>query len=371
MKDRSRLSEKIKSYLLYGGMSKAEYDQVKMPVAEANHKALTYWSVLVSFFWIYCLVMSLNAADYAMCRPAYIIALVCCILSFLCSRFLVTRYPDTISLFKFFFRLSLLGGGIGIAVCQYNLRSLTMFAVAIISPSIFIDNTLSSVAVHLTALILYIVLGRNTIAPDIYSWGLGNFILFSVFGFLIGNAINRQRFERFVFAESAQKLAEVQMRYAYYDQMTGVKNRRAYEEKLLQLAVDAPDEYCIVMVDVNGLKKTNDTIGHQAGDELIIGASKCLSAAFDEIDTIYRTGGDEFCVVIAGPIEKAESCLEKLVDLTSHWQSRHNSSMSVSYGAASNRDHDTVESIIAEADKNMYEYKRNFYMTHGVDRRRR
>ena len=41
------------------------------------------------------------------------------------------------------------------------------------------------------------------------------------------------------------------------------------------------------------------------------------------------------------------------------------------YGAASNRDHDTVESIIAEADKNMYEYKRNFYMTHGVDRRRR
>ena len=315
--------------------------------------------------------MSLNAADYAMCRPAYAIALGSCIFTFLCSRFVIPRYPDTLSLFKFFFRLSLLGGGIGIAVCQWNLRSLTMFAVAIIAPSIFIDSTLSSLLVHLTALILYILLGRNTIAPDIYSWGLGNYILFSIFGFLIGNAINKQRFERFVYAESEKTLVEMQKRYAYYDQLTGLKNRRSYEEKLLQLAENPPPEFCIITADVNDLKWTNDSIGHLAGDELITGASECLATAFEGIDTIYRTGGDEFCIILEGPIETAKQCLEKLEKVVAQWKGNYNSSVSISYGAASNKDHDTVESIISQADKNMYEYKRNYYASRGIDRRRR
>lgn len=318
MKDKSHLFDLIKKFLLYGGLEKEEYDQVLEPVAKANHRALTHWSVLVGIFWVYCLLMSLKAADYAMCRPAYIVALSTCIFCFLSSKLLVPRFPNTLFLFKFIFRLSLLGGGIGIAVCQSNLRSLTLFAVAIISPSIFVDSTLSSLAVHCSALIIYMILGRNTISPEIYSWGLSNYILFSIFGFLIGNAINKERFERYEYAESVKKLAEMQMRYAYYDAMTGLKNRRAYEEKLHQLAENPPSEFCIIMADINGLKETNDTIGHDAGDELITGASECLTAAFEGIDTIYRIGGDEFCIVMTGPIEKARICLARLVDLVSH-----------------------------------------------------
>ena len=366
-----RFTEKLKKYLLYGGISKEEYNQVQKPVAEANHKALTYWSVLVSFFWIYCLIMSLTAEDYMMCRPAYAIALGFCIFSFLCSRLVVTKLPDTLSVLKFIFRLSLLGGGVGIAVCQWNLRSLTMFAVAIISPSIFIDNTVSSILVHAAALILYIVLGRNTISPEIYSWGLGNYMLFSVFGFLIGNAINKERFERHVFAEAERKLAEEQKRYADYDQLTGLRNRRSYEEKLHQLAKNPPPEFCMVNADINGLKKANDSIGHVAGDELIIGAAECLRTAFDGVDTIYRTGGDEYCVIIEGTIEQAQASLTKLEGVLSQWKGQYNKRLSLSYGAASGGDHESVESMIAEADKKMYEYKRNYYMKNGVDRRRR
>lgn len=371
MKDKSHPLDRVKKYLLYGGIEKEEYDQVKEPVAKANHRALTHWSVLVSIFWLYCLLMSFKAVDYAMCRPAYIIALVTCLFSYLSSRFLVTRFPNTLSLFKFIFRLSLLGGGIGIAVCQRDLRSLTLFAVAIISPSIFVDSTLSSLAAHCSALIIYIILGRNTISPEIYSWGLGNYILFSIFGFLIGNAINKERFERYVYAESKKKLAEMQTRYACYDAMTGLKNRRAYEEMLLQLAENAPHEFCIVMADINGLKKTNDTIGHDAGDELITGASKCLSEAFEGIDTIYRIGGDEFCIVMTGSIGQANLCLERLKDLTANWNGRFISSISISAGVASNKDHHDIGSITAEADRNMYDRKREYYQSIGQDRRKR
>lgn len=367
----SRLSEKIKNHLFFGGISKNEYDQVREPVSAANHKSLTGWSVMVCFFWVYCLLMSLNQEDYRMCRPAYAAALGICIFTFLCSRLAVTRFPDTLALFKFIFRLSLLGGGIGIAVCQPNLRSITLFAVAIISPSIFIDSTMSSLLVHSAALILYILLGRSTIIPEIYTWGLGNYILFSVFGILIGNSINKDRFERYVFAESEKKLVEEQKRYAYYDQLTGVLNRRSYDEKLLQLAENAPPEFCVISADINGLKKANDTIGHLAGDELITGASECLTSVFSEMGTVYRTGGDEFCVIMPGSLEQAQQSLADLEKVLSQWKGRYNSSLSISTGAASGRDHDHIESVIAEADKKMYEYKRNYYMTHGIDRRKR
>ena len=370
MKDKPRFGERLKSYLFYGSLPKEEYVQVLESVARANHKALTYWSVLVSLFWIYCLLMSLKAPDYALCRPAYLAALLVCVFCFLCSRFVVPRFPNTLTVFKFIFRLGLLGGGIGIAVCQWNMRSLTLFAVAIVSPSIFLDSTLSSLLVHFSALVIYILAGKNTIAPDIYSWGLGNYILFSVFGILIGNAINKERFERYMFAESEKKLADIQMHYAYYDRMTGLKNRRAYEEKLLELEKDPPPEYCVVMADLNGLKAANDSIGHHAGDELITGASECLSAAFEGVDTIYRIGGDEYCVIMTGPEEKARQCLERLEALLLHWKGRYNDRLFLSTGVASNRDHDDIEAITAEADKMMYEAKKDFYMSTGRNRRK-
>ena len=362
------LLEKIKNNLFYTGIDKNAYKQIQNEVAAANLKALKYWSVLVSVFWVYCICMSFFARDYEMCRPAYIISLCSCILSFFCSRFIIPRFPKTLRLFKFIFRLSLLGGGIGIAVCQWNLRSLTLFAVALISPSIFIDSTVSSLAVHCAALVIYFFCGRNTISPDIFYWGLNNYMLFSVFGLLIGIAINKERSERYVYAEYEKQLAEMQMRYAFFDRMTGLKNRHAYEDMLTKLSKDMPDELCIVMADINGLKVTNDTIGHKAGDELITGASECLSAAFEGIDTVFRIGGDEFCIILFEPIEKAQLCLTRLEELSAKWHGSYIDSLSVSTGVASIKDHKDVESVFAEADSIMYENKRNYYMKRGINR---
>ena len=367
MKKKS-LFERFKNYIMYAGTDKDEFKQVQDQVAKANLKALKYWSILVSVFWTYCICVSFYATDYHMCRPAYIVSLCTCIFSFFCSHFLIPRFPKTLPLFQFFFRLSLLGGGIGIAVCQPNLRSLTLFAVAIILPSIFIDTTLSSLAVHCSALVLYVLMGRNVISPDIYYWGLNNYMLFSVFGLLIGNAINKERFERYVYAEYEKQLADVQMRYAYFDRLTGLRNRHSFEDKLTQLSENPPAELCIIMADINGLKTTNDTIGHKAGDELITGAAECLSAAFEEIETIYRIGGDEFCIIMNEPIEKAQLCLSRLDKLTAIWHGSYIDSLSVSTGVASIKDHDDVESVFAQADNNMYEHKRDYYKSLGIDR---
>ncbi len=363
--------ERIAKLLLYGGIDKGAYQRVKTPVAESNHKALLHWSVLVCAFWLYCLGMSLRAEDYALCRPAYTAALSASILCYLFGRILVPRVPQALKPCMGLFRLSLLGGGIGIAMCQGQVRSLTMFAVAIMVPSIFIDNTLSSLLIHAVAIVGYIVFGKNAIAPDIYSWGLGNFILFSVFGLLIGNAINRERFERYFFADTAKELADIQTRYAYFDQMTGLKNRRAYAEKLRLLEAGMPQACCVVMLDINGLKQMNDTCGHTAGDELIVAASACLRAAFPGSEDIYRLGGDEFCVISEKDEGDVQSCLSVLERNAANWSGNFVRGVSLAIGMASKRDAAGIEEIVKQADDRMYAAKRRHYAETGNDRRKR
>ncbi len=87
---------------------------------------------------------------------------------------------------------------------------------------------------------------------------------------------------------------------AYKDSMTGVKNKAAYDRKLSEL--DAKIEagqatFCIVMIDVNFLKRVNDTYGHERGNEYLINACKLACSVFGN-EHVYRIGGDEFVVII-------------------------------------------------------------------------
>ena len=89
----------------------------------------------------------------------------------------------------------------------------------------------------------------------------------------------------------------------YKDGLTGVKSKQAYldtqhslDEKLSQGTLP---EFAIAVCDVNGLKKINDTLGHQAGDEYIRKACKMICDIFSH-SPVYRVGGDEFVVVLSG-----------------------------------------------------------------------
>ncbi|MBQ9347167.1 MAG: GGDEF domain-containing protein [Oscillibacter sp.] len=101
---------------------------------------------------------------------------------------------------------------------------------------------------------------------------------------------------------SAEKEVEGMTRMAYSDALTHVKNKAACDEKMsaLTCAVNtSPPEYAILMVDLNCLKRINDTYGHEKGDEYIIGASQIVSGVFKH-SPVYRVGGDEFVVVLQG-----------------------------------------------------------------------
>lgn len=99
---------------------------------------------------------------------------------------------------------------------------------------------------------------------------------------------------------------------AYGDALTGLYNRACWDERMREL--DQSDKpYCIISMDLDGLKTVNDTMGHEGGDRLIKGFAKTLSESFKEPHFIARVGGDEFVVIMMTDSEKeVKKCLATL-----------------------------------------------------------
>lgn len=93
-------------------------------------------------------------------------------------------------------------------------------------------------------------------------------------------------------------------RLAFYDVLTGLPNRSLFKERLnatLQAARRDRLEAALLFIDLDKFKAVNDTLGHEAGDALLVEAARRIEAcAQRETDTVARLGGDEFVVVLAG-----------------------------------------------------------------------
>lgn len=157
------------------------------------------------------------------------------------------------------------------------------------------------------------------------------------------------------------------------DELTGLYNRRGFEVDCEIIKKNNNlIEYVLIMMDLNGLKAANDNIGHEAGDELIIGASKCMDNAFSGLGRTYRVGGDEFAALLRGTREEAQDAVKTFDYLTENFQGNLISELSVSKGIVVCSEHIELnfEEIKAMADKLMYADKDEYYRRTGKDRRR-
>lgn len=157
------------------------------------------------------------------------------------------------------------------------------------------------------------------------------------------------------------------------DQLTGLFNRRAYEIDIKALEQDPRRENLTYIVfDLNGLKAANDQLGHAAGDELLINASRYLQECFGDYGSIYRTGGDEFVAVLFPDGVQLHQAEEEFTARLETWSRVHNRELSLSWGCADFRENSglTLPELAKLAERRMYEAKANYYKSKGKDRRR-
>ena len=154
------------------------------------------------------------------------------------------------------------------------------------------------------------------------------------------------------------------------DELTGCLNRHAYETDINKL--DLKKEWIYISLDLNCLKRINDTYGHAAGDEMICAAAACMTASFGEFGKVYRIGGDEFAVIVAQKPDEFDSMKNEFDSSVSKWRGKNVDSMTISYGCVGSLEEDweNIYDIAKEADRRMYESKARYYRDSGIDRRK-
>jgi len=157
---------------------------------------------------------------------------------------------------------------------------------------------------------------------------------------------------------------ELLSRLAYHDGLTDLLNRTSYMEKVKELEDDENPYMLIAIYDVNNLKKVNDTMGHQKGDEMIKRVADVMSASLGKYGQCYRVGGDEFVFISTKPdIETVfMNASKKMMDNLGCITDGNNIvPITAAMGYAVKNDNSTkdINEIIREADSRMYEKKRS------------
>jgi diguanylate cyclase (GGDEF)-like protein len=146
---------------------------------------------------------------------------------------------------------------------------------------------------------------------------------------------------------------------SFRDQLTGLGNRHAMHE--LAESLDRHKSIGIIYCDVMGLKKVNDSQGHQAGDALLLRAATSLRRVFLD-KSLFRIGGDEFLVVCEGIpeeelLEKAQILRQDAID---------NSAMMAMGCIWREQGCKNIDKLMSEADELMYQDKRKYYEKMGI-----
>jgi diguanylate cyclase (GGDEF)-like protein len=151
---------------------------------------------------------------------------------------------------------------------------------------------------------------------------------------------------------------------AHQDALVPVPNRRGFLREL-DILIGRVNRYgedgAMLFVDIDGLKRINDSFGHKAGDEALIQVATALTSGVRKSDCVARLGGDEFGILLAHATEDsaretAERLTEMIHSLDSHCDGNR-LPLGVAIGVTMIAVNDTPDAVIARADRAMYAEK--------------
>ena len=149
---------------------------------------------------------------------------------------------------------------------------------------------------------------------------------------------------------------------ALHDELTGLPNRRLFQDRLngaIERARRSGSSAALLLIDLNEFKQVNDTVGHHVGDLVLKRAGEIVLERVRHTDTLARTGGDEFSLILEGPIsregaERAAQALGHLLEGPLQVET-HTLLVGASVGMAIYpEDATSAESLCIAADRSMY-----------------
>ena len=150
----------------------------------------------------------------------------------------------------------------------------------------------------------------------------------------------------------------------YRDALTGLYNRRAFNEKILQL-LDRSSNHrrrainfspsVFVMLDIDRFKSINDSMGHLFGDEVLLILAQLMNDSFRENDLLFRYGGEEFTMVLMDiTTEQAQQSLERFREKIASHDFPNVEQVTVSIGYTEFDRQLSLDELIGQADNALY-----------------
>ncbi len=201
--------------------------------------------------------------------------------------------------------------------------------------------------------LLFLIFAGITVDLVFYYLNNKNALLsFSIMGLIVYTLI--------IFMMSVQDTT----RKAYTDTYTGLVNRTRWTE-IMNMDIPASKPYAVMMIDMNGLKRVNDTLGHDAGDEMIFRLSQILRKALPSSAVICRWGGDEFAVLMTDTTRAhTEEQIGKLFSECENYNVEHPElPIHFAVGAVLSSEHPDASrnELFRLADDDMYRNKKIWY----------
>lgn len=353
----------LKNLFLFSGLGKESYRNVKQGVRTENRKTLIVFSMLGFIGFISSLIVSVitgfgmgNAAISSMCGIFFGMTIL--------AMFATKKYPVIINWLCYLFTAMILSIGVYAGVVKIDQRTTLLLPFFIFSAVLFYERLIIIVSQIVVAEVIYLSIIINYQSGELFTTNASNSAIFCVVGVFTAGYIMKMKYKKIEAEYNNRQLIEK-------DSLTSLYNRRSYEHEL-QLVKINKVPVAICAFDINGLKDVNDTLGHSAGDELIVGSAYCINEVFGKYGKVFRTGGDEFMAILDKEVGNTDRMHQEFISLMSSWKGREVSGINVSCGIAIvNSDYETrLEEALKEADKLMYIEKRQYYERTGIERRK-
>jgi diguanylate cyclase (GGDEF)-like protein/PAS domain S-box-containing protein len=158
---------------------------------------------------------------------------------------------------------------------------------------------------------------------------------------------------------SGEKSKQAEIEYlSYHDSLTGLYNRRFFEEELSRLDVRRNLPISLIIGDVNGLKLINDAFGHLAGDKLLQKAAEAMKQVCRADDIIARWGGDEFVIILPKTNQSSAAEIIQRIKNACSETAIESIKLSISLGSETKESPDKdIMSVLTSAETSMYKNK--------------
>ena len=350
----------LKQIILTGGITEAQYQGLRKTIRKDNRILVRRFSLLAIISLLVLFIVSLFNNGLSDFKFVYLAFACISIIVWFVSRFSNEDNGDVSLANMYLFECVLLSLGVVLGTyLEPNEISAAYIAFMLAVPQLFTDRPYRIIILVAFFTAFFILIAVNVKDPSTLTSDITNAISFGVLSIILATYSISTRMHRFHLEKEISYMAT-------NDVLTGLKNRRSYENSIKRIDKENYDSAYCIYIDADGLHELNNAKGHEEGDRMLKQISLYLTSQFGE-DNVYRVGGDEF--VVLGTNHEPETINNRVESfMKAMGETSYHVSMGLSYIDNHN---EPIGTIVKEAEKAMYENKSAYYRSEGGNRRRR